>query len=80
MGRFKGKRIISAQDRDARVSAAQDRDANHPKWMPSAAARRVEDLYLYEPLPRHQQVRGRAVEKSTVKKAAIAVDYAKAGG
>ena len=79
MGRLKSKRISAAQDRNARVLAAQDRDAKRPKRTPAAASRRVDDLYLYAPLPRHQQVRGRAVDNSPGKKAAIAVDYAKAG-
>ena len=35
---------------------------------------------MYAPLPRHQQVRGRAVENLPGRKADIAVDYAEAGG
>ena len=70
MGRFKSKR----------VTAAQDRNAKRPKPTPATAAQPVYDPYLYAPLPRHQQVRGRAVDKSSGKKAGIAVDYAEAGG
>ena len=80
MGRFKSKRISAAQDRDARVLAAHDRDAKRPKRTPAAVDQHVDDPYLYAPLPRHQQIPGRAVDNSLVKKAAIAVDYAKAGG
>ena len=46
----------------------------------SAEAQTVYDPYLYEPIPRHQQVRGHTVENSPGQKAAIAVDYAEAGG
>ena len=80
MGRFKSKRISAAQDRDARVLEAHDRDAKRPKRTPAAADQPVDDPYLYAPLPRHQQIRGRAVDNSLVKKAAIAVDYSEAGG
>ena len=80
MGRFKSKHISAAQDRVVRVSAAQDRNAKRPKRTPAAAAWPVDDPYLYAPLLRHHQVCGRAVDNLPVKKAAIAVDYAKAGG
>ena len=62
------------------MTAAQDRDSKRLKPTPAAASQPVYDPYLYAPLPCHQQVRGRAVDNSPGRKAAIAVDYAKAGG
>ena len=69
MGWFKSKR----------VTAAQDRDAKRPKPTPAASAQPVYDPYLYAPIPRHQQVRGQAVDNLPGWKAAIDVDYAEAG-
>ena len=68
MGRFKSRH----------VTADQDHDATRPKPTPAAASQPVYDPGA--PIPRHLQVRGRAEDNSPGRKAAIAVDYAKAGG